>query len=137
MKARLERAPEEPSPYEKDAEDGAPRRGIGTREENVLLVETLFQDVRHTFRRLRKSPAFIITTVLLLALGIGATTAIFTLVYAILFKSLAVANPGGLYRLGKQAPCCNWPGSSQADGFSMVRTASINTSEITQKCFPS
>ena len=48
------------------------------------------------------APAFSITAILTLALGIGATTAIFTLVYAVLLKSLAVANPQELYRLGKE-----------------------------------
>jgi macrolide transport system ATP-binding/permease protein len=74
------------------------------------FMETLIQDTRHALRRLRKAPAFTITTVLTLALGIGATTAIFTLAYAVLLKSLAVANPRELYRLGKEARCCYWGG---------------------------
>ena len=49
----------------------------------------------------KKGTRFTVTTVLTLALGIGATTSIFTLVYAVLLKSLAVANPEQLYRLGK------------------------------------
>lgn len=57
------------------------------------FVETLWQDARYAVRRLRNAPAFTITTVLTLALGIGATTSIFTLVHAVLLKSLAVANP--------------------------------------------
>ena len=83
-------------------------------------METLVQDTRHALRRLRKSPAFTITTVLTLALGIGATTSIFTLVHAVLLKSLAVANPGELYRLGKEARCCYWGGYSQDKEFSLV-----------------
>ncbi len=69
---------------------------------------------------LRKAPAFTITTVLTLALGIGATTSIFTLVYAVMLKSLAVANPSELYRLGKEARCCYWGGYSQEEEFSLV-----------------
>lgn len=84
------------------------------------FFETLWQDVRYTLRRLRKTPTFTLTTVLLLALGIGATTSIFTLVYAALLKSLAVANPEALYRLGKQAQCCNWSGYSQTNEWSMI-----------------
>ena len=61
-----------------------------------------------------------ILTVLTLALGIGATTSIFTLVYAVLLKSLAVANPEQLYRLGKGAHCCYLGGYSQDDEFSLV-----------------
>jgi predicted permease len=83
-------------------------------------VERLIRDVRHSLRRLCKAPAFTVTTVLTLALGIGATTSIFTLVHAVLLKSLEVANPGELYRLGKEARCCFWPAYSQDDEFSLV-----------------
>ena len=77
------------------------------------------QDTRHALRRLRKSPAFTVTVVLTLALGIGATTSIFTLVHAVLLKSLAVANPAELYRLGKESRCCYWGGYSQEKEFSI------------------
>lgn len=83
-------------------------------------LERFMQDVRHSWRRLRKAPAFTITTILTLALGIGATTSIFTLVYAVLLKSLAVTNPGELYRLGREARCCFWPAYSQDNEFSLV-----------------
>ncbi len=83
-------------------------------------METLLKDTRHSFRGLRKAPAFTITIVLTLALGIGATTSIFTLVHAVLLKSLAVANPGELYRLGKEARCCYQSGYSQDKEFSLV-----------------
>jgi MacB-like periplasmic core domain len=65
-------------------------------------------------------PAFTVTVVLTLALGIGATTSIFTLVYAVMLKSLAVANPAELYRLGKESRCCYWGGYSQQNEFSLV-----------------
>jgi len=74
----------------------------------LSFVEALLQDTRYALRRLRKSPAFTATVVLTLALGIGATTSIFTLVHAVLMKSLAVSNPGELYRVGKEARCCYW-----------------------------
>ncbi|MGA8598202.1 MAG: ABC transporter permease [Bryobacteraceae bacterium] len=91
------------------------------REQRGLpFVETLLQDTRYTLRRLRNAPAFTFTTVLTLALGIGATTSIFTLVYAVLLKSLAVANPDELYRLGKEANCCYLDGYSQDPEFSLV-----------------
>jgi len=62
-------------------------------QRGLPFLETLLRDVRHALRGLRKAPAFTITTVLTLALGIGATTSIFTLVHAVLMKSLAVSNP--------------------------------------------
>ena len=89
-------------------------------QKGLPFLETLMQDTRHALRRLRKAPVFTITTVLTLALGIGATTWIFTLVHAVLLKSLAVAKPGELYRLGKESRCCYWGGYSQEKEFSLV-----------------
>jgi predicted permease len=89
-------------------------------QKGLPFLETLAQDTRHAFRRLTKAPAFTITTVLTLALGIGATTSIFTLVHAVLLKSLPVANPDELYRLGKESRCCYQGGYSQEKEFSLV-----------------
>ncbi len=89
-------------------------------QRGLPFIETLLQDTRHALRRLRKAPAFTITTVLTLALGIGATTSIFTLVHAVLLKSLPVSNPDDLYRLGRETHCCMWGGYSQSKEFSIV-----------------
>jgi predicted permease len=89
-------------------------------QEGLPFAEVLLHDTQYALRRLRKSPAFTITVVLTLALGIGATTSIFTLFYDVLLRSLAVANPGELYRLGKEARCCYWGGYSQENEFSLV-----------------
>ena len=53
-----------------------------------LRVELLIQDLRYALRQLRKEPSFTLTVVITLALGIGANTAIFTLVQGILLRSL-------------------------------------------------
>ncbi len=63
-------------------------------------------DIRVAFRQFRKSPAFAITVILTIALGIGANTAIFTLVHAVLMKSLPVVDPKTLYRVGDKDDCC-------------------------------
>ena len=64
------------------------------------------EDVRYAMRQFAHAPGFTATAVLTLALGIGATTAIFTLVHAVLLKSLPVAKPGELYRVGDNENCC-------------------------------
>jgi hypothetical protein len=64
------------------------------------------EDLRYGFRRLRKAPGFAFVCVLTLALGIGANTAIFTLVHAVNLKSLPVKSPKELYRLGTRDSCC-------------------------------
>ncbi len=66
----------------------------------------LAADVRYALRQFAKAPGFTTTAILTLALGIGATTAIFTLVYAVLLKSLPVVNPEDLYRVGNEENCC-------------------------------
>jgi predicted permease len=63
-------------------------------------------DVRYAMRQFVHAPGFTATAVLTLALGIGATTAIFTLVHAVLLKSLPVAKPSELYRVGDIENCC-------------------------------
>ena len=63
-------------------------------------------DLKFAFRQFQKSPGFAATVVLTISLGIGANTAIFTLVHAVLMKSLPVANPATLYRIGDHDDCC-------------------------------
>jgi predicted permease len=61
---------------------------------------------RYALRQFRLSPVFTAATVLTLALGIGGTTAIFTLIHAVMLRSLPVSNPGRLYRVGEGDDCC-------------------------------
>src|SRR5712671_5557313 len=64
------------------------------------------RDIRYALRQFANAPLFTVTVVLTLALGIGATTAIFTLVHAVLLNSLPVAKPSELYRVGDIEGCC-------------------------------
>jgi putative ABC transport system permease protein len=72
-------------------------------------------DLRNAWRHLGKAPAVTTTAVITLALGIGATTAIFTLVHQVMLKSLPVTNPKELWRIGDKIRCCNWGGYTQGD----------------------
>ncbi len=67
-------------------EDCRDARGVG-------FIETLISDLRYSLRTLAKNPAFTTVTVLTLALGIGVNTAIFSLINAVMLKSLPVRQP--------------------------------------------
>src|SRR6201998_4548562 len=75
----------------------------------------MLADLRDALRQLQKAPGFTATVVITLALGIGATTAIFTLVQQVMLKSLPVAKPEELWRIGDKIRCCNWGGYTQGD----------------------
>src|SRR5271163_2261796 len=69
-------------------------------------MQTLRQDISYALRQMRLSPVFTLTAMLTLALGIGATTAIFSLIYSVMLKSLPVVDPSSLYRIGAGTDCC-------------------------------
>jgi predicted permease len=64
-------------------------------------------DLKNALWQLRRSPGFAVTAALTLALGIGATTAVFTLVHAVLLRSLPVEDPSTLLRVGDNEQCCH------------------------------
>src|SRR6202453_258366 len=78
-------------------------------------MQTLRQDISYAFRQMRLSPVFTLTAMLTLALGIGATTAIFSLIYSVMLKSLPVVDPSTLYRIGSGTDCCVQGGPQNGD----------------------
>jgi predicted permease len=104
-------------------------------------MNSLIQDVRYALRQLRKSPGFALTVVITLALGIGANTAIFTLVHGILLRTLPVGDPAQLYRIGDNDECCvdgGFPGNSSETGdftifsYDLYKYLRANTPEFEQ-----
>ncbi|HKF06190.1 MAG TPA: ABC transporter permease [Candidatus Sulfotelmatobacter sp.] len=95
-------------------------------------------NIRFALRQFQKSPGFAATIILTISLGIGANTAIFTLVQGILLKSLPVANPASLYRVGDLDDCCvnggfiNDNGDFDLFSYDLYRHFQDNTPEFEQ-----
>ena len=97
----------------------------------LSLVDSLLQDLRFAFRMLRKSPGFTAVAVLTLALGIGANTAIFSVVYAVLLKPLPFPHPGQLISLFEAKPQEGIPlAFTSYDNFTEIRGQNHVFSEL-------
>ncbi|HEX4810212.1 MAG TPA: ABC transporter permease, partial [Bryobacteraceae bacterium] len=83
------------------------------------MLETLLKDLQYAVRGLRRNPGFAAIVVISLALGIGANTAIFTLIDAVMLRSLPVRSPDELVSVGDASrPTAFWTGGPMADVFS-------------------
>ena len=67
-------------------------------------MNSVLQDVRYAFRSLVRSPGFTLAAVLTLAVGVGANTAVFSVIYAVILKPLPYAEPERLLRLYERNP---------------------------------
>src|ERR1700760_4943052 len=85
-------------------------------------MTVLLQDLMYASRQLRKTPGFTATVLLTLALGIGANSAIFTLVNAILLHNLPVTDPKTLVRIGDKDNCCVNGGWNDDGDYSLFAT---------------
>ena len=90
-------------------------------------MRVLIQDLTYAFRQLRKTPGFAITVLMTLALGIGANSAIFTLVNAILLHNLPVTDPKTLIRIGDEDDCCVNGGWNDNGDYSLFATDTYYT----------
>jgi predicted permease len=70
------------------------------------MFQSLIGELRYALRQFWVARVFTITAILTLALGIGGTTAIFTLIHAVMLRSLPVTDPSTLYRIGDGTNCC-------------------------------
>lgn len=98
-------------------------------------LEGVLQDARFGLRKLQKSPGFTLVAVLTLALGIGANTAIFSLIHTVMLKSLPVANPGELYRVGQGNICCavdGFQGNFGIFSYALYKSIRADTPEFSQ-----
>jgi predicted permease len=100
-------------------------------------MRDLIRTVRYTLRQLRQAPVFTAAAIVTLALGIGGTTAIFTLIHAVMLRSLPVSDPARLYRIGEGDNCCVQGGPQDRWGmfsyplYERLKAASPEFEEIT------
>ncbi|MGA8594645.1 MAG: ABC transporter permease, partial [Bryobacteraceae bacterium] len=98
---------------------------------SIRFFETIWQDLRYALRTMRKNPAFTLTAVLTLALGIGGNTAMFTIIRVVLLKPLEYSDPDRLVRVSADYPKLNrWNSSFTNAVFEQTIAASQSFSGL-------
>ena len=92
-------------------------------------METLLKDFRYGIRSLLKRPSFTAIAVVTLALGIGANTAIFSLVNAVLLRGLPFADPDRLVLIGRTRPSQGFPATPRRQPTTWI-------GKLRARCFP-
>jgi len=87
------------------------------------MWDALRLDVRHSFRSLRRAPTFSLIVIVTLALAVGATTAVGSLLNALVLRTLSVPSPEQLVALSALDPRANVSGYFYADTFKAYRSA--------------
>src|SRR5262247_3148779 len=95
------------------------------------MWDALRLDVRHSFRSLRRAPAFSLIVVVTLTLAVGATTAVGSLLNALVFRTLAVPHPEQLVALSALDPRANLYGRFYGDTFNAYARAQRSFSQMT------
>src|SRR5688572_24517723 len=97
------------------------------------MLEALWRDCRFAVRALRRSPGFTATAVLTLGLGIGATTAVFSVVYGTVFRPLPFPNASRLVQIVQLFPNPDDPADPSRRGLSpeQIRAAQGSTQTLT------
>src|SRR4029078_201146 len=98
-----------------------------TRYTSAYMWDALRLDVRHSFRSLRRAPTFSLIVIVTLALAVGATAAVGSLLNALVLRTLAVPSPGQLVAMSALEPRAN------VDGYFYVDT--FNAYRVTQRSF--
>jgi len=104
---------------------------------SLPFVETTLQDIRYGFRALRKYPAYSAVAIATLAVGIGAGTAVFSVVGAVLLRPLPYKNPGELVRIFETNPLRQWTGglATRASPILPPTSSSARTAAAPATCF--
>jgi len=94
------------------------------------MWDALRLDVRHSFRSLRRAPAFSLIVVVTLTLAVGATTAVFSLLHAVVLRTLAVPSPEELVVVSIAEPGANGDGDFYADTFKALGATQRSFAEL-------